>query len=200
MSEVLLNSMIDKLDTQDRRINELAEKLEHFSRQEQVLNLVDSKVDAVKSLVEKISFPEEDMRELSGNIVTSVALLKQPMQQKIIHHHHAAKIIWVTAALFLVVCLVSSGWFITANNLNAYKANDTKYRYLKLQANQSLSSILSTTDSLYEKDGKMREAILAKEEQNERDFKMLQRAMQMEKEAKELKKQVNSKKQNNGMD
>jgi hypothetical protein len=200
MSEVLLNSMIDKLDTQDRRINELAEKLEHFNRQEQVLNVVDKKIEAVKSLVEKISFPEEDMRELSGNIVTSVALLKQPMQQKIIHHHHAAKIIWVTAALFLIVCLISSGWIITANNLNAYKANDTKYRYLKLQTNQSLSSVLSTTDSLYEKDEKMREAILAKEEQNEQDFKMLQRAIQMEKEAKELKKQVNSKKQNNVRD
>jgi hypothetical protein len=194
MSEVLLNSMIDKLDTQDRRINELAEKLEHFSRQEQVLNVVDKKIEAVKSLVEKISFPEDDMRELSNSMVTSVALLKQPVQQTIIHHHHTPKIIWVTAALFLVICLVSSGWFITANNLNAYKANDTKYRYLKLQTNQSLSSVLSTTDSLYNKDEKMREAVLAKEEQNEQDFKMLQRAIQMEKEAKELKKKVNSKK------
>ncbi len=44
-------------------------------------------------------------------------------------------------------------------------------------------------DSLYIVNPKMREAVIAKE-QNQRDFQMMQRAVQMEKEAKELKQKV----------
>ncbi len=71
-----------------------------------------------------------------------------------------------------------------------YKANDTKYRYLKLEADPGLNKWLSIIDSLYIVNPKMREAVIAKEEQNQRNFEMMQQALQMEKEAKELKQKV----------
>jgi len=49
------------------------------------------------------------MRALSASLQTTTMILKQPMKKEII------------------VCLVSTGWYNTYNNLEMYKANDTKY-------------------------------------------------------------------------
>jgi hypothetical protein len=194
MIETLLNSVVEKMDAHERKIDELSERLEQLKRNDQVLNVVESKVGAVKSLVEKFYFPKEEMWELSNHIATSVTLLKQPVKQEIVHHHHASKIIWTTAALFLTVCLISVGWYLTSEQVDIYKLNDTKYRFLKLHANESLNKSIGVLDSLSVANPKMRELVIAKEEQNKRDFEMMQRAAELEKEAKELKKKVRTKK------
>jgi phage anti-repressor protein len=90
----------------------------------------------------------------------------------------------------MMVCVTVVGWYRVDDSLSLYKANDTKYRYLKLNANQSLYKALTSVDSLYIKDEKMREHVLATEERNEKAFQLTQRAIQMEKEAKQLKQQV----------
>ncbi|MEJ7677944.1 MAG: hypothetical protein WKG06_08790 [Segetibacter sp.] len=59
------------------------------------------------------------------------------------------KTIWIAAALFLLVCLVSTGWYNTYNNLEMYKASDTKYRYVKLEAPAGLKKWLGEVDKLY---------------------------------------------------
>lgn len=112
------------------------------------------------------------------------------MKQEMIHHHHITKAIWIAAALFLIVCLLSTALYITTDKLKLYKANDSKYRYLKLEANPGLYKWLGIIDSLYIVNPKMRDAVIAKEEQNQRNFEMMQQALQMEKEAKELKQKV----------
>ncbi|OQP58844.1 hypothetical protein A3860_39230 [Niastella vici] len=70
------------------------------------------------------------------------------MENKVIHHHHVPKIVWVSAILFVVLCLVCSGWYSTVQKLDQYQTNDLKYRYLKLKANPALHRILVLTDSL----------------------------------------------------
>jgi len=110
-----------------------------------------------------------------------------------VHHHHATKTIWIAAALFLIVCLEAAALYETINKLNAYKANDTKYRYLKLQDNTALNKLLTFTDSLYQINGTMRDSVIRREEQNQRNLEILRRAIQLEKEAKELKKKANVK-------
>jgi len=112
------------------------------------------------------------------------------VKQEIIHHYHITKAIWIAAALFLIVCILSTALYITADKLKLYKANDTKYRYLKLEANPGFNKWLGIIDSLYIVNPKMRDAVIAKEEQNQRNFEMMQQALNMEKEAKELKQKV----------
>lgn len=82
-------------------------------------------------------------------------------------------------------------WYQTINKLDLYKASDTKYRYLKLNANESLSKQLRIIDTWERQDPEMRDRVIATEEENQRKLEMLQRAMEMEKEAKELKQKVN---------
>lgn len=80
---------------------------------------------------------------------------------------------------------MSAGWIVTASRQDMYKANDTKYRYLKLQDNEFLNIWLSLTDSLYLMDANLRNTVIAKEDQNKRNLEILQKALKMEKEAKE---------------
>lgn len=74
------------------------------------------------------------------------------------------------------------GWHNTHNKLELYIANDTKYRYLKLEAGAVLKKWMGFVDSPYSSDGKMRDSIIGKEEQNQLDFEMMQKAKQIEDE------------------
>jgi hypothetical protein len=193
MNEILLGSLIDKVDAQDRKIEDLNKKVHQTPSYEQVLGQFKMGIEGLRTDVQKISSPEKEMSELSGRLITCIELLKRPDERKIIHHHHVTKIIWISVGLFLVLCLASTAWFNTYNELELYKSNDTKYRYLKLKSFGGLRKSLNFIDSLYQVDPKMREYVIAKEEQNQRDFEMMNRALQMEKEAKKLEKKVNKK-------
>jgi hypothetical protein len=92
-----------------------------------------------------------------------------------------------------VACLAFTGWFTTYNTLQFYKASDTKYRYLKLESNAALSKQLGFVDSLFQAKPKMREFVIAKEEQNRRDLEIMQKVLQMENDAKEIEKKVHKK-------
>ncbi|MCW3107415.1 MAG: hypothetical protein JWQ09_1921 [Segetibacter sp.] len=194
MNEVLLGSLIDKVDAFDKKIEELNKKIDQIpAAYEEVLNPVKTGFKGLRSDVQNIFFPEKEMSQLSGRLATTIELFKKPVEQKIIHRHEILKILWITAALFLSLCLVSTTWFSTYNKLELYKAGDTKYRYLKLVSNVSLGKQLILIDSLYRADPKMREFVIAKEEQNQRDFETMQKSLQMEKEAKERRKKVRRK-------
>ena len=193
MNEVLLSSLIDKVDEQDRKIEDLVKQVERMPVCEEVLNQIETQFEGLRTEVQKISFPEKVMLELSERLMTIIALLKHPVEQKIIKHHRVSKIIWIAATLLLVLCFGTAGWFATYNNLALYKANDTKYRYLKLVSNVSLSKQLGFIDSIYKTDPKMREFVIAKEEQNQRGFEVVRRAEQLENGVKTLKKKVSKK-------
>lgn len=193
MNEVLFHTMIDKVDAHERKIEQLQEKIEQLPDYTETLRSIKSREDEILVGIQKIFFPEKEMRELSATMVTGVALMRQPVKQEIIHHHHVTKAIWIAAALFLIVCLLSTALYVTADKLKLYKANDTKYRYLKLEANPGLNKWLGLIDSLYIVNPKMKDAVIAKEEQNQRNFEIMQQALQMEKEAKELKQKVHRK-------
>jgi len=193
MSEALLSSMIDKLDANERKMDELIERLKHTPDYTTALDQIENKVGAVFNAVQNFSLDKKGMEELSQKLSTNIELMKRPGRQEIVHHHHATKTIWIAAALFLTVCLEAVALYVTINNLYAYKANDTKYRYLKLQDNSALNKLLTFTDSLYQINGTMRDSVIRREEQNQRNLEILRRAIQLEKEAKELKKKANVK-------
>lgn len=190
MNEILIGSVIDKVDAQERKIDELKEKVERIPDENKILNEIKAELERLRTDISKISFPEKEIQQLSARLTTNTAVLQHPIEQKIVHRHHVPKIISIAAVLFLLVCLLSAAWYMTTENLQTYKANDTKYRYLKLEANTSLSKWLGIIDSLNLVDPKMRDAVITKEEQNKRSLEMMQRVAQMKKEAKELKEKM----------
>ena len=190
MDEILLDSVIDKVDAHDKKIGELHQKIEQTPNYREAFVRIEDAINELRSDVQKISFPEKELHEFSGRLIVGINLLRQPVEQKVIHQHHFHKIIWIAVGLFLVLCLVLTGWYNTYDKLKLYKANDTKYRYLKLEADGGLLKWMRVIDSLYLVDRKMRDSVIAKEEQNQRDFEMMQKAKQMEDEARELRGKV----------
>lgn len=197
MNEAIISSVIDKVDEQQRTIqeqqraiSELKEKVKHSPDNTELLSLIKTGIEKVQTGIGKISFPEKEVQELSKRLFTTNELLTKPVKQEVVQRHHVPKLIWITAILFLILCLTVAGWYQTYKDLDQYEANDTKYRYMKIKANGYLSKVLGIADSLYRTDPQLRESVIAIEEQNQKDFEKMQKAFQMERDAKELKKQV----------
>jgi hypothetical protein len=70
--------------------------------------------------------------------------------QTVIKHHFYFKTTAVIATAFFML-IVTLSWLYLGKRkeLNTNRANDIKYRYLKLNANPNLKKILLLTDSLY---------------------------------------------------
>lgn len=197
MNEILLGTVIDKVDAyekkisgQEKQMNELKEKVTNMGNNSEILSIIKTEMEQILTAIQKQSFLEKGLRQLHLDIITNTELLKQPVKKEVIPHSYAAKAIWIAAALFLILCLMSAGWITTAGKLNMYKANDTKYRYLKLQDNETLNTWLSLTDSLHLMDATMRNTVIAKEDENQKNLEIMQKALKMEKEAKKLKQKV----------
>ena len=111
-----------------------------------------------------------------------------------VHHHHIHKLIWITSGLFLAYSLVCSGWYNTGNKLDDYVANDTKYRYLRLDtAQKGLQLHLDHVDSLYNTQSDMRKTVLETQEEYLQNFERLSKAERLKAEAKDLEKEAQRK-------
>ncbi len=191
MSDALIHSVIEQVDAHEKKISELNEKTEQIRDYTEKLSAISNGVDTLRSDVKKLYFPQKEMQQLSDKLEAGIEIFRQPIKQDVTHHHHASKVLWATGILFLVVCLISISWYQTINKLDLYKANDTKYRYLKLNAYEDLSKQLRIVDRRESEDPTLRDRVIATEEENQKKFETFQRALEMEKEAKELKQQVN---------
>lgn len=121
-----------KIGIQENQINELNEKETRIPDNAEAVSEFKTVLEEIREDIKLLSFPEKEVRHLSARLETTMLILKQPVKKEIMHRYHADKTIWIAAALFLLACLVSAGWYNTYKNLEIYKANDTKYRYIKL--------------------------------------------------------------------
>ena len=129
MNEVLIGSLIDKVDAQERKIglqenqiNELREKVNTTPDNSEAVSQFKTALEGIRTDIKKLAFPEKEMRQMSATLETiKILLLKEPVKKEIIHHYYSTKIIWIAAALFLIVCLISIGWYNTYKSLQIYK-------------------------------------------------------------------------------
>ncbi len=190
-NEAFMDIAVNKMEEQDKRINELAGQLNNSLKNSGDSQMVKQGIDELRTEIKTIQFPTKEMLELSVRLKVAISLLAQPAERKVLHHHHIPKIIWIAAGLFLILCLTSSGWYMTTDKLNMYTASDTKYRYLKLDtASRGLQKNLDLADSLYKSNPDLRQMVLETEEINRKHLEMLQKANQMENEATDLKRKV----------
>jgi len=110
MNEVLIGSLIDKVDAQERKIgiqenqiNELKEKLTRIPDNAEAVSEFKTVLEEIREDIKLMSFPEKEVRDLSARLETTMLILKQPVKKEIMHHHHATKTIWIAATLFLLV-------------------------------------------------------------------------------------------------
>lgn len=160
MSTPFAEVVTNKIKKLDEQIANMQEKLNSMLDIIQEITEFRKQLTEVKVAITAIKIPTKQMEELSGNLATHTALLKQPVENKVVHHHHMPKLIWASAALFIVLCLVFCGWYNTGQKLDEYQANNFKYRYLKLRNNPALHQLLVITDSLYQINPEFGKAVL----------------------------------------
>ena len=183
----------NKLEQQDEKIVWLEERINNLPNHSEDFAQVLKELFELKTIAGNISISEKGMQDLSANLHTSVKLLKQPVQEKVSHHHYIPKLLWITIGLFLLASLFFVLWLLAKENLDQYKSNDTKYRYLKLQESRNLKELLYTTDSIFQITPGLRDSVEQRERQNMRNLEMLQEAMKKEQEAKELREKARRK-------
>lgn len=182
-----MEAALKKIETQDRKIEGMAQQIASIPDNSQDIQQLKTGMDELKLEIKNTRFPVREMQEFSTQLTIGVKLLKEPATVKTLHHHHIPKLVWITAGLFLALCLVSTGWYMTGQKLEGYIANDTKYRLLRLDtARYPLQLSLDRADSLYRVDPDLRKSVLGTEEQRRVNFERLQKAVRLKDEAKSL--------------
>jgi hypothetical protein len=134
---------------------------------------------------------QERLQQVPVRLDLVMARVEDLQRHSIRHPKLLVKVIGVAAGLLLVLCQVCSGWYMTGSRLKSYKANDTKYRYLRLDtANQSLQLYLDQADEHYRLDPDLRKKVIEAEELNQRNLERLQKAERLKRKARELEKKV----------
>lgn len=194
---LVLNEFSGDYKKNTKAVSELAALIEEYMDKINTL-LQSENGQAIAGDIENLremlrAFLEEKLQPLSQKLDKHSALLQHPVRQQVVHHHHVTKITWIAAGLFLALALACCGWYMTGKKLNDFRANDTKYRYLKLLENQSLRRLLYQTDSIYQIQSGLRDSVISKEEEIKHKLEMLQQASDKEQEAKELRKKAKGK-------
>jgi hypothetical protein len=183
-SEIMLDTIVEKVESQQKRMQ----------TQEEKLALVEKKVNAIPDHskdFEEVKTGVRDLKAVSNgqnaimeklqgfftSLEIAVALLRRPVKSHVHHDHHdhhVPKIIWIAAGLFLALCLVCSGWYMTARDSGQYQANDIKYRHLKLDADSAFHQYLVRLDSIYLSDpDKMRKNVIEQERLKQKRLELI---------------------------
>jgi hypothetical protein len=180
-SEIMMDTVVEKVENQQQRIQ----------TQEEKLALVEKKVNTIPDHSKDIGEMKTSFRDLLAvskgqnalmvkldvffsNLKTATDILEHPVESKVQHHHHIPKIIWIAAGLFLVLCLVCTGWYMTARDSGQYQANDIKYRQLKLDAGPAFHQYLVQLDSIYLADpDKMRKNVIELERLKQKRLELI---------------------------
>lgn len=182
-----MEAALKKIETQDKKIADMSQQISSIADNSQDIQHLKTDMKELKVEIKNARFPVREMQEFSKQLTIGIKLLREPVTVKTLHHHYIPKLVWITAGLFLALCLVSAGWYMTGQKLSGYIANDTKYRLLRLDtAHYPLHLSLDRADSLYQVDPDLRKSVLEREEQHRVNFEWLQKAERLKNEAKRL--------------
>ncbi len=140
MDELLLQTVVEKLEDIELLVkknnqNKTGEELKMIS--EDLTNLSSRTVSS------------EIINELIKNRNACTNKLNAPLQNTIEHRHHLHKGLWVAITLFIINIFLLIGWINSHNKVREFRANDFKYRALKIMEDVSLKKVLYNLDSLY---------------------------------------------------
>lgn len=141
--DILMDTVVAKLNQQD----------EKSQLQEGRISVIEGKLSDNSKLntesERQSKLANGKVQELIKRLDNLLVILSKPSQSEVLHHHHFPVILWATAGLFLALCLVSTGWFMTGQKAEQFKANDIKYRYLKVFLDSTATDYLFRLDSTY---------------------------------------------------
>ena len=139
-----LDQQVDCIDNQGEKVAALEAKLKEPPTWLPTLTEIKTGILSINTEIGKRQLPAEKNSESfpTGLESTGLAIFSQPMKSEVIHHHHVSIGLWAIIGMFLVLCLISAGWYMTAQKGQDSQANDFKYRHLKLAVDSAASAYL----------------------------------------------------------
>lgn len=184
MDEYFKDTMIAKTDQHDNRLSELESKIVTASEMKEDLEQSRKVLAETKELL--TSFPTSRFQLLTVALDANTKAHQQP--QEIKHHHHLHWVAYVAGGLFLMLCLFAAGWYMTADKLDGFIENDTKYRYLKLSNSIESKKMIRGADSMYRAVGDLRELVLNQEENRSRQAELAESIKTQQQKLKSLQR------------
>lgn len=190
MNEILLQTLTEKSEQQDARLDQMAEKMAEAKQRIDAMEDFKTTVNSLRAELEATRKQTRAMGSFFDIVLSAVNKLldglSQPLTQQ--HHHHFPKILWVTIGLFLTLTMAIVLWVNTRHELASYRTADTKYRYLQLQQDKELIIWLYKADSLaIENPDSLRISVERQEANIDEKLKLLKEANRKENEAAELR-------------
>jgi hypothetical protein len=171
-----LNQQDQKIDNQGKKVAVLEARLKEPPAWLSTLTEIRTGILSINTEIGKRQLPAEKIQELSSRLNTGLAIFSQPMKSEVIHHHHVSIGMWAAIGMFLILCLISSGWYMTAQKGQDSRANDFKYRHLKLAVDSAASAYLYCLDSLYSSNtDSFENAVIEQERLKREKFEILDR-------------------------
>jgi hypothetical protein len=195
MSEILLETLVDKVDGYQKQAREILEKIQALPDYSSTLAQVNQRIDSIegeiKSIPERISIPEKDLLELQKELRSHWIQLQLPLKQEVRHHHHLSKPLIVCLALvglvMTLIVLLNLAWDQSRQHQDA----DIKYRRMKLFDSPGIVRYLHYVDSLYLVDpDQMRKGVVQEEDRRQAELERLEKLQEKRGEVRELEKKV----------
>lgn len=190
----LLSQVLDQQNKTNVLINSLENSVNELREQKAVMNLPEQQTHlkaACNRLPDELQKTQSGLSEIRLHIGMLKEQLKHPIKQQVKHQHRLDKAFIIAGILFAIV--VGQVYFLLQayGRLDDYKANDIKYRMLKLSNSLALLRVLNDNDSIYliNKD-KIEQEVEIKEHDKEAQLEALRVADEKEKEAREWRQKA----------
>lgn len=192
MDNPILQTLVEKVNALDKAIQEMKDSL---GKQQDAISENRSYISQVekdcKTIFQEISFPKEEMQELTYQLTIVANLLRLPPKKEVSHHHHINKGIWISVGLLVIVMvqftLLSKAW----SKKEGQEASDLKYRYLKLYADTGSQRLLFHVDSVYLQDkDEFKKNVMREEDRRLELFNLQQQIEAKDREVKLLKEKA----------
>lgn len=188
MSEQLLEAILEKIESFELLLKVTDNGKEEIKQIKSELTLLRKEIN---NLPTQLQLDSGKLNEVVSAINKLQLQLNIAVRNQIEHKHHLHKGIWIAVGLFVGCFLLGWGWLNAHQEKEQFKANDMKYRSLKISGNKNVLNLCKYTDSLYLKD---RVGFSNRVEQEEQRLieqaELLRLAGEKEKEAKTLKEQA----------
>ena len=124
MNDVLLNSVIEKVNAQETTIKEMQDVMQKVAGHPDEIEVLQKEVVRLGTILKDVSFPVNEINSLSERITGLNAQLKKPVETKVenFHHHHFPKVIWFTIILIIGLAIICAGWYRTYVDLRESRA------------------------------------------------------------------------------
>jgi CHASE3 domain sensor protein len=175
MDQLLIDTIIDKLDLNEKRLDQNEEHLAEIdqtligiSDQTENLKKVAAIVKRLQDSMMEVKWPVDEINKMSFRLNINNGLLANPVKTKQTVVHNLGNLLWLITGLSAIVISLSLWLINITERMDQYKTNDLLWRYIKVTANSQYREYLQTLEQGHAEDPDKMKSFVDQEELNQK--------------------------------